>query len=1008
MFFAIPRQGSFCSATQPLNRDLQGVPILEGFRRTLGDALTWYDLLRTKVDQSTRDRIAAAKVAPPPSPIDIWIAVAAKYALTPEGRKEISQYLVGRCSSCFAAAVTGTPLAEGCDFHFATDACFGHRHDENAGDCPPIDQPLSPGFVPKDFIDAVGEALDAARARPARRNTSAAPEAAVSQCEKAHTAANGSRQKAAGSKHDIKGMGAIVCRHDIPLVVCNIDTPGEQQKYSFGMLIWLLMLLPSNATVLNLYDIGCVTDKTVRLYEILTPSMEKRVLFATSAMHAYAHQWQCQLVYSPRLQSGMGLTDGEGVERLWSRIRKLISILRGAHLQRRMLILDGALQWIADTKRDELGQWLGGKWKKLRLRECEAREEIRRAGYSARTLREQWALQRESQLSMRKLTAPRLKKELEAVMEIQDQIQSVEESIATLEESLRTPNVEATQRLDDLRTTLAQLTRQAEKLYSALNVQDDFPEISEYGVDFVRALIKAYDAKCIARQKLIGRFFEWEHLDQAVGGRGEPLGTKQHQRVLQAIQKRGPATMNAITRYNDACAKVRELLPPGKQYPLPEPLSTDLTTLKDDPALLEDVWLSGAPDQGALWLTDKAVRVAIRAQQLLDRCDEEKTRLRREEQQLFDWLELEARAVVHALYDPASDLRRELARLEDLALRCKRLNIAPARWRSAVRQPLAEADARARARIAAADASGPPGDVCAPPAELVNDAPVAEAEFDGNFAGMLTPPTTPHHVRMAPAPALVPAEDGEDDSAEEAQEVEDDSSLELDDGDPFEDPAPAALYRDAEGAFTRLNVAPAALRTLSSRVSVNEEIIYGGMAALFKELAPHRTDIAVFQPYDYTMWKSTAQRTRLYRQVTRTEFWKKNIILVPIHQDPHWMLAVVYPQLAKIDFFDSMGMRSTHRHHSQSVAHLITALLKLAAAKGEQGCWPAPEKWRSRALVSINYPRQAGTEDCGPWVLAETAAVLLQYRATSLVQDDMPRFRAYILAVMQKHIPAVK
>ncbi|EJD33230.1 hypothetical protein AURDEDRAFT_77138 [Auricularia subglabra TFB-10046 SS5] len=638
-------------------RDKKGVPILDGYRNTLGDALQWYELLRARVNRATRERIDSARVAVlyPEAESRGGPAEEGGHTTQMDGRKEISQYLVDRCPNCFAAAMTGTALPEyaRCDFHVATDANFGHRHDKAAGDCPPI-LSVSAGLVPAEFINAVGDALDAARKRPPRRNTSLAPDAAVGQCEKAHTAANGSRQKAAGDKHDDKGKAAIVCRHDNPIFWCNIDTPGEQQKYSFGLLIWLLMHLPSNATVLNLYDIGCVTDKTVRLYEILTPSMEKRVLFATSAMHAYAHQWQCQLVYSPRLQVGLGLTDGEGVERLWSRIRKLIGILRHVHRKRRMIILDGQLQWIADINRDELGHWMARKWKKLRLRECEARAQIRQSGYGAETLREQWALQRETQLSLRKLTAPRLKKELEAVMEIQDQIQAVEEAIAGLEDTLRAPAPEATQRLDDLRATLAQLTQQADGLYSALNVEDEFPDISEFGVDFVRALIKAYDAKCIARQKLIGRFFEWEYLDQASGGTGEPLGTKQHQRVVQAIQKRAPATMGAITRYNDACIKVREHLPPGKVYPLPEPLSTNLTELKNDSSLLEDVWLSGTPENGALWLTDKTVRVAIRSQLLLDRCQEEKKRLLREEQQLFGWLQLEAKAVARALYDPSS------------------------------------------------------------------------------------------------------------------------------------------------------------------------------------------------------------------------------------------------------------------------------------------------------------------------------------------------------------------
>lgn len=63
-------------------------------------------------------------------------------------------------------------------------------------------------------------------------------------------------------------------------------------------------------------------------YNILPESLTSRLTFATSAMHAYGHQWSCQLEYNPRLRKGLGLTDGEGTERLWSRLRKLIGITR--------------------------------------------------------------------------------------------------------------------------------------------------------------------------------------------------------------------------------------------------------------------------------------------------------------------------------------------------------------------------------------------------------------------------------------------------------------------------------------------------------------------------------------------------------------------------------------------------------------------------------------------------------------------------------------------------------
>jgi hypothetical protein len=69
-------------------------------------------------------------------------------------------------------------------------------------------------------------------------------------------------------------------------------------------------------------------------YDILPSNIVERLLLATSAMHAYAHQWSCQIVYNPRLRKGLGLSDGEGVERLWSKMRKLIGITRSSAVRK--------------------------------------------------------------------------------------------------------------------------------------------------------------------------------------------------------------------------------------------------------------------------------------------------------------------------------------------------------------------------------------------------------------------------------------------------------------------------------------------------------------------------------------------------------------------------------------------------------------------------------------------------------------------------------------------------
>jgi hypothetical protein len=65
-------------------------------------------------------------------------------------------------------------------------------------------------------------------------------------------------------------------------------------------------------------------------FSILPITITERLSFATSAMHAYRHEMSCQLAYNPRMQLGLGLTDGESVERAWSRLRKLIPLERNS------------------------------------------------------------------------------------------------------------------------------------------------------------------------------------------------------------------------------------------------------------------------------------------------------------------------------------------------------------------------------------------------------------------------------------------------------------------------------------------------------------------------------------------------------------------------------------------------------------------------------------------------------------------------------------------------------
>ncbi|EJD32827.1 cysteine proteinase [Auricularia subglabra TFB-10046 SS5] len=152
------------------------------------------------------------------------------------------------------------------------------------------------------------------------------------------------------------------------------------------------------------------------------------------------------------------------------------------------------------------------------------------------------------------------------------------------------------------------------------------------------------------------------------------------------------------------------------------------------------------------------------------------------------------------------------------------------------------------------------------------------------------------------------------------------------------------------------------------------------------------------------MWNNAKQRARVFKSVQATEFWRRNAILIPIYEDEHWMLAIAYPRHSKIDFFDSMGLRS---RHAKTVAHLVSSLLELAHGRRFNNAIPTPTSWSSRAHVKPGCPRQYGAVDCGLWVLTVVAAVLRAFRTTALLEHDMPNFRMYMYTLINKHIPPV-
>lgn len=153
-------------------------------------------------------------------------------------------------------------MSRGGDIHVAVDASFSHRHLRRAGDTPTFFEPSY--ILPKAFVDAVGVRIEKLRKKsPKHTYVPKLPDNIVDLCASGLVAADPSKAKTDNSIFDDTALAALVCRHEIPLFVANIDTPGEQQKYAIALVEHLFSFLPPNATVTVFYDIGCVLDRSV-------------------------------------------------------------------------------------------------------------------------------------------------------------------------------------------------------------------------------------------------------------------------------------------------------------------------------------------------------------------------------------------------------------------------------------------------------------------------------------------------------------------------------------------------------------------------------------------------------------------------------------------------------------------------------------------------------------------------------------------------------------------------
>ena len=314
------------------------------------------------------------------------------------------------------------------EFFLCLDACFAIRRNKDydrrpgcqkqPGNQDPCIVPPGTRELPRSFLEAWKARVEAARPVKSQDHCSKhaskkgeyavdvadteddiiepglhVPNSCLDGCGESFVAADGERVKTPGKHFSDTGVMAGVCRHDRVIVWANMWTPGEQQFYALAIIDFVMTQLPTHWRVGILYDIGCQIHCSALKWDLILHWLP-RIVFGISVFHAYGHQWVCQLWYHPRKGDVWGLTDGEGCERLWSDLQRLIPNLRVTGFHRRLFLLDLQIEHQDCQKLRLAGVWLEKHVKVTKARHALAEEKRAKIRHTDEYLQAQFEEQR--------------------------------------------------------------------------------------------------------------------------------------------------------------------------------------------------------------------------------------------------------------------------------------------------------------------------------------------------------------------------------------------------------------------------------------------------------------------------------------------------------------------------------------------------------------------------------------------------------------------------------------
>ncbi|PLW55384.1 hypothetical protein PCANC_02345 [Puccinia coronata f. sp. avenae] len=502
------------------------------------------------------------------------------------------------CPACFGKSMdlTNTPSP----LIICLDGNFQQRHHAAAS------KNYHPLMTPDRFVQP--EAINAMDATIGLHEQLNQIRPTTDKCADAHTAADDKRNNSTWKACDDTGLMGCCCRHDAVVSLANITGGGEKRKYPLAILQQRNMFSEHQ---------NCLT-------------------FGTSVFHSYVHNWKCQIEFSPRFNDGWGLSDGEGLERLWSFLSSLISSLRYSTRNHRLSALAHKVSFHNERGILQLVQWLRQKYRIASSKRLDAEKilgslavlrnpfDTHQGTYTSAFLKSQWI----NQVNFQKSHNDTETEENEQLAAFLDQEATLTRLRSELNGMVDLFNPSAYNRILEMVQEFAMAEEQQRAIARNLG---GVPAHLTGSDDERKARLLVWHAKSKLYVHAVELYAERQPLN-----RGTPVGTTLTTRILAAMDRRKKPIQALLKKFNLYRTDYLTRFAPS-QLNLPEnqPLTYHtFSNLSLDHSFWQDVYLYHSREP---WALSADVRKGIQAILIVERTSEEMVMIKQELKNAMSW-----------------------------------------------------------------------------------------------------------------------------------------------------------------------------------------------------------------------------------------------------------------------------------------------------------------------------------------------------------------------------------